>query len=91
MEHIELKLDKLQEDVVEIKETLARNTTSLEMHMERTKLAEDRIEMLHENDSQLKERVDAHINQVKGAFLAITTICALIFALWQMGILGRLL
>lgn len=85
------KLDQIRDDIVEIKQTLVRNTTSLELHMERTRLAEDRIEMLHEQDSDLKEKINSHINQVKGAGIALTTIGAILFALWQMGVLNKLL
>lgn len=91
MEHIDNKLDKIQDDIVEIKETLVRNTTSLELHMERTKIAEDRIEMLQSEDNSIKEKLNAHVNQIKGAFIAISTVGALIFAMWQMGLLGKLL
>lgn len=91
MSQVENKLDKIQEDIVEIKETLARNTTSLELHMQRTQIAEDRIEFLHQQDSDLKEKISSHINQVKGAAIAISAIATLLFALWQMGILEKLL
>lgn len=91
MEQVDKKLDKIQEDIVEIKETLARNTASLEIHMQRTELAEQRIEQLAKEDNSLKEKINAHINQVKGAAIALSVIGTIIFALWQMGILGKLL
>lgn len=90
MENIENKLNKIQEDIVEIKETLARNTTSLELHMQRTELAEKRIELLQTQGSNLKDKVNAHINKVKGAAIAISVIGTIIFALWQMGVLAKL-
>lgn len=81
---------KIQEDIVEIKETLVRNTTSLEIHMNRTELAEKRIEMLQDEDHKIKEKVEAHMNQMKGALVAVSTIGAIIFAMWQMGLLSKL-
>jgi len=91
MNDINQKLDKIQEDIMDIKETLVRNTTSLELHMQRTELAEQRIELLHQEDSELKEKINSHINQIKGAAIAVAAIGSILFGLWQMGILSKLL
>lgn len=40
------KLDKIQEDVTDIKITMARNTASLEEHMRRTSILESKVEPL---------------------------------------------
>lgn len=45
----EEKIDKIQSDIVEIKVIMAKNTTSLEEHMRRTNLLENRIEPLEKN------------------------------------------
>lgn len=74
------KLDRIIEDITEIKVTLAkhdvfheRNTDSLEHHIKRT----DLLEKSH--------------NRFAGAVAAATTIGALIYALHSMGILQKLL
>lgn len=85
------KLDKIQEDVTEIKVSLAEfkaethvilktNTDSLVEHVKRTTLAEQRISTLEDRD-----------NQFRGAWLALGFFSALILALHQLGILQRLL
>jgi hypothetical protein len=43
---IDTKLDKIQEDIGEIKVTLGKNTASLEEHMRRTEALEKRVESL---------------------------------------------
>jgi hypothetical protein len=43
LDKVEQKIDKLHEDVVEIKTILARNTESLIIHEKRTTLAEARL------------------------------------------------
>jgi len=88
---METKLDKIQEDIVEIKETLARNTTSLEIHMQRTELAEETLKIINNAQNDLELKLISHINQVKGAGIAIGVIGSVILALWQMGILAKLL
>jgi hypothetical protein len=43
------KIDKLQEDITEIKVTMARNTESLEHHMRRTDALESIVDILRSN------------------------------------------
>jgi len=88
---METKLDKIQEDIVEIKETLARNTTSLELHIHRTEVAEETLKIISNTQNDLELKLISHINQVKGAGIAIGVIGSVILALWQMGILAKLL
>lgn len=49
----ESKLDKIIEDVTEIKVILARNTTSLEQHMKRTEMLENRVSPLEEHKAMV--------------------------------------
>lgn len=44
MEEIKQDIKEIRKDVVEIKETLAKNTASLEFHVLRTNQVESRIE-----------------------------------------------
>jgi len=90
MDYIEKKIDKIQEDITEIKQTLVKNTASLDLHIYRTTLAEQRIEELHDEDNKMKDKLDAHINQIKGAAKMIALIGSILVALWQMGILAKL-
>lgn len=43
---IENKLERMQEDITDIKVILAQNTTSLELHMRRTEASEKRLAIL---------------------------------------------
>lgn len=65
----EKKLDKIQEDVTEIKVILARNTTSLEDHMRRTTNLENRVEPLVR-----------HVTMVQGV-LKLVSILAMLAAI----------
>lgn len=83
----ENKLDKIQEDVTEIKVSLAEtniilkmNTESLVEHVKRTTLNEERISVLEDRDSQYR-----------GAWLALVAIAGIILGLHQLGILQKLL
>lgn len=45
-DRLESKVDKLQDSLVDIRETLTRNTTSLEYHIKRTDLLEKQVSNL---------------------------------------------
>ena len=84
--NLEDKLDSIAEDVVVIRimmakqeVNLSRNTDSLEAHMKRTDLNEDRI-----------LKLENQLNKFLGAMVAISGFCAVIYALHSMGILGKL-
>ena len=53
---IELKLDGISDDITEIKVIMARNTMSLEEHIKRTNILEEKL-----------EPVEAHVLKVEGA------------------------
>lgn len=80
------KLDKMQEDISDIKTTMAVNTSSLETHIHRTDLAEIRIT---EQEDRIKP-LEKHMSFVKGAIWAIGATGTILFALQQMGILSKL-
>lgn len=56
------KLDKMHDDIVEIKVIMARNTGSLEQHMERTAIAEENITLLRADVEPIK----VHVAKVQG-------------------------
>lgn len=91
---LEIKIDKIIEDMGDVKVTLARhevfhetNTKSLSEHMARTKAAEQRIEMLTKEVNTLEK----HKERVTGALLILPVIGAIITALYSMGILHKLI
>lgn len=82
----ENKLDKIQDDLTDIKVTLAENTLvlrantdSLVEHVKRTALAEERISTLEDRD-----------NKFTGAWLALVAVGGLILGLHELGILQKL-
>ena len=68
---LEEKLDKMHDDIVEIKVTMARNTASLEHHVERTAIAEENISIIRKE----MEPIKAHVNKVEGG-IAISSLVA---------------
>lgn len=82
----EIKMDKMQEDIGEIKVELAKisttlenNTESLKEHIKRTELAEKRISNL-EKISFISE----------GIWKAAIVVCSLILGLNSLGLLKKL-
>lgn len=84
------KLDKIVEDVNEIKVILARNTSSLELHIKRTDLAEQNLEQLRQEVSDDLKPIKEHINMVKGAMWLLGVLGAALLGLQQLGILNKL-
>jgi hypothetical protein len=85
-ERLEEKIDKVVEDIGEIKTILARNTSSLEYHIHRTDLLEDNVSMLRK---ELKP-VEDHVKMVRWSFYLLGTIGAILLALKQLGIFDNL-
>lgn len=50
---VEDKIDKIVEDISEIKVTMARNTGSLETHIRRTELLEGRLEPVEKQSNMI--------------------------------------
>lgn len=89
-QRIEEKLDKVQEDVNEIKVILARNTTSLEEHMKRTAIAEERIELVQEQMNVQIEPIRRHVITVNTAIKLIAGAGAVLLFLNELGLLNKL-
>jgi DNA repair ATPase RecN len=87
---IEEKLDKVQEDVSEIKVILARNTASLEEHMKRTAIAEERIELVQEQMAVQIEPIRKHVIMVNTAIKLIAGAGAVILFLKELGLFDKL-
>lgn len=54
---LEEKLDKVAEDIVDIKVTLARNTASLDEHMRRTLATEESLDILKSEIKPIEDHV----------------------------------
>lgn len=97
MDQIVDKLDKLQEDINEIKQTMAVNTKELEIHIEGVKLAREQNELLkQEVDDKFQELskditpIKNHVAFVKGAMWALGVAGAVLLALNELNILSKL-
>jgi hypothetical protein len=94
---LEDKLDKLVEDVSEIKQIMAVNTKELEIHIEGVKLAREQNTLLKEEmdsrfnalDSDIKP-IKRHVDFVKGAMWAIGICGAALVFLNEIGVLSKL-
>lgn len=91
---INKKLDQIQDDVLDIKLTLERNTASLEEHIRRTAIAEKRIEMLAQQDINLEKEVNKklgpisdHVKMVNWTIKLLGVLGVVLIALDQLGIL----
>lgn len=97
MKDISEKLDKIQEDIGEIKQTLAVNTKELEIHVEGVQLARKQNDMLKQDmqnrfdnlDEEIKP-IKAHVFFVKGAMWALGISGAVLLGLNELGILKKL-
>lgn len=87
---VEQKLDRVQQDVNEIKVILARNTTSLEEHMRRTAIAEERIELVQTQVNDKLEPVRKHVVMVNTTLKVLAAAGAVVLFLKQLGILDKL-
>lgn len=82
----EEKLDKIVDDISDIKQTMATNTASLETHIRRTDLAEERMDGMDNKITPLEK----HVAFMKGAAWALGIVGAMLIGLHQFGILQRL-
>jgi hypothetical protein len=62
---IDKKLDKIQEDISDIKVIMARNTESLEIHIKRSDLLEAKM-----------QPVEQHVAMIQGAMKLISVMAA---------------
>lgn len=68
------KLDKIQDDLTDVKIIQARQEENLQEHMHRTSLLEESTEILYEEVTQIK----LHNSQINGIFKAIGVISTLV-------------
>lgn len=83
---MEEKLDRIQEDVTDIKVTLATNTSSLQEHMRRTAIAEERIELIQDQMTKQLAPIKAHVTMVNTTLKVLAGLGAIILGLQQLGI-----
>lgn len=88
---MEDKLDKIQDDVTDIKITLATNTSSLQEHMRRTAIAEERIELVQDQLTKQLAPIKSHVAMVNTTLKVITGIGALLIFLNELGIIQAIL
>lgn len=89
LDNLEVKIDRVQEDVSEIKVTMATNTAHLEVHMARTAAVEKTNELLQEQVSLMRQSIndqirplETHVLLVKYTFALAGTIAGAILTLW---------
>lgn len=69
LKRLEDKVDKIADDIGEIKVTLARNTTTVEYHVKRSDIADENIQIIRNELGPIKE----HVSKVKGALSLLYT------------------
>lgn len=96
VKRLEDKVDKLAEDMVDIKVILERNTASLEEHMRRSDALETYVKQVdnHVKENVIKDEIEPikkHVNQVtwaiRGIFWFCATAASIALALKQLGII----
>lgn len=75
----------MKDDISDIKVTMAKNTESLDHHIRRTGIAEERLDSYYKEKEYLEKKVDSHINMVKGAFWITGILATILFALLERG------
>jgi len=73
VERIEIKLDKISDDIAEIKVTLAEQAVILKDHTRRSLAGEANLELLRE---QVKP-IESHVMFVRGAMKAVVILISL--------------
>lgn len=81
------RVTKIQDDIVDIKITMARNTDALEEHIKRTALAEQNIDKI----MIAIQPIQKHVAFVQGAIWMLGIVGVLLYGLFEMGILNRFL
>jgi hypothetical protein len=87
---LENKVDRISDDITEIKVIMERNTTSLEYHIQRTDLAERNIEMLRKEITPIKNRVEFEDRVAKGAYIILKFVGGILAAAVALKTLGFL-
>lgn len=88
---LENKVDKISDDITDIKVIMERNTSSLEYHIQRTNIAEENIDMLRKQIEPIKQRVEFENKLAKTTYTVIKFIgaaLAVAVALKSLGLLS---
>lgn len=80
-------INTILNEILEIKETMARNTISLEIHMKRSDSLEKLVALTQQDMKSIKQ----HVAFVRGAAWALAAAGAVILGLNSLGILQKLL
>jgi archaellum component FlaC len=75
IKRLDEKLDKIMEEIIDIKISVARNTGSLEEHMRRTEVAEENLRLLREEVEPIKAHV-SNVHNVGNVFYTIVKVAA---------------
>lgn len=92
LDKMEAKIDKLGEDVTDLKVVSAQNSQSLVEHMNRTKAAEDHNKLLEtiiqQNKEQLEQKIaplTQFVDRAKYTLIIISSVSAAILFLQKIG------
>lgn len=80
---VETKIDNVQNDILDIKLTMAENTASLKEHMFRTDLNEEAINLLRKDI----EPVKSHVQFVNNIAKFVAVVASILLFLKQMDII----
>lgn len=87
---VEDKLDKIMEDIVEIKIDMARNTDSLELHIKRSDMLESKLD---QDYGKLEDKIKPMISfyeRSKGALWILVALGSILLGLKELGVLSKL-
>lgn len=83
IERIEAKLDKMQDDVSEMKIDISRNTSDVAHHIKRSDLTDEQVKLLQKRI----ERVEATDNRINWTIKVIIGLAGIATFLHEMGII----
>lgn len=84
MDEIKSKLNKIADDIVEIKITLAAQHTDIAHHIKRSDLLEDKLDLVKDHFEAEIQPLKDHVTQVQGAknaFMLVLKILAVTAAI----------
>lgn len=81
------KIDKVIESQKETNEILVRNTATLEVHVKRTDLAEEKIELIRQEVENIESKTDKNESFLSGVVWVISGLAGLLALLYETGIL----
>jgi flagellar motor component MotA len=81
------KLDRIQDDVNEIKTHLAVYNQQLVIHIKRSETLEEKLELDMEKMNQEIKPLISHVSMVQGAFWILGVLGAVLLGLQQLGLL----